>query len=321
MQKTFTCLNTLLHTLVEMDEVMFNLYILMAMRLTPPEISINKRIRRFFAVPPIKSRDLTVNGVGVQEIMPRRMVERPGGTGDFLFMVFFNAVTIGVNGKMQHFPSGNICIWDPSAGHFYGSVEREWSHSWTHCHGRLIDQWLKENELPRNTPFQLHDPWMCDRYLQELHFQLTHYAQPDEVIVHCLYQSFIRELARAYRGVGRKSPVPKDLLALKSFIEGHYEQPMHLEMLADRVHLSVPHLCAQFKRYFGMSVIAYVIQLRLNQAAYLLQDQTLSVTEIAQRVGYDDIYYFSKLFKNHYGASPRHARRNALAERTVPRPA
>jgi AraC family transcriptional regulator of arabinose operon len=288
---------------------------------TPPEISITKRIRHFFAVPPVRSRDLTINGVGVQEIMPKRMVERPGGTGDFLFMVFFNAITIESAGRLQQCPAGTIIIWDAGAGHHYGNPNKEWTHSWTHCNGRLIDQWLAENNVPRNTPFTLPDPWMCDQYLQDLHFELTHYVQPDEVIAQCLLQGWIRELARAARGIGRRNPIPTSLLALKSYIEGNYEESLSLDMLADRVHLSVPHLCSQFKRYFGMSVIAYVIQLRLNQAAYLLQDQTLTVTEVARRVGYDDIYYFSKLFKNHYGASPRNARRNAMAERTVTRPA
>jgi len=93
---------------------------------------------------------------------------------------------------------------------------------------------------------------------------------------------------------------------------------MTLEALSRRVHLSIPHLCAQFKRYFGVSVIGYVIQLRLHQAAYLLQDQTLTITDVARRVGYDDIFYFSKLFKSRYGASPRHARqRMRMQERAM----
>lgn len=53
-----------------------------------------------------------------------------------------------------------------------------------------------------------------------------------------------------------------------------------------------------------MSVIGYLIHLRLQHASYLLQDRNLRVKEIAQQVGYDDICYFSKLFKKHYEISP-----------------
>ncbi|HYF50267.1 MAG TPA: hypothetical protein VEJ63_12730, partial [Planctomycetota bacterium] len=79
-----------------------------------------KRIRHFFANPPVKSKELTIHGVGVQERMPPRMVERPQGTGDYLFMVFFEPVHIDVAGKLSEYPAGSIVMWDRGAGHIYG---------------------------------------------------------------------------------------------------------------------------------------------------------------------------------------------------------
>ncbi len=53
------------------------------------------------------------------------------------------------------------------------------------------------------------------------------------------------------------------------------------------------------------SPINYLIGVRLRQARYLLLDRQLQISEIARRVGYDDLFHFSKLFKKHFGLSPR----------------
>jgi two-component system response regulator YesN len=50
----------------------------------------------------------------------------------------------------------------------------------------------------------------------------------------------------------------------------------------------------------------------MREAAYLLHDRNLNVTEIARRVGYAEIFHFSKLFKKRFGRSPRETRRSYL---------
>jgi AraC-like DNA-binding protein len=46
----------------------------------------------------------------------------------------------------------------------------------------------------------------------------------------------------------------------------------------------------------------------MHEAAYLLRDEHLSITEIAQQLGYTDLYYFSRQFRKYYGLSPRQMR-------------
>jgi iron complex transport system substrate-binding protein len=67
----------------------------------------------------------------------------------------------------------------------------------------------------------------------------------------------------------------------------------------------VSHFSALFKAHFGTSPIDYLVRLRLRAAAYLLRDVNVSVSSAAASVGYDDLYYFSKLFKKKLGVSPR----------------
>lgn len=96
---------------------------------------------------------------------------------------------------------------------------------------------------------------------------------------------------------------------MRLYLDGHFHTPIILANLAARCHCSIPHFCNEFKKYFHCSAIEYVTRLRMHQAEYLLRDENLSVTEIARRVGYEDIYYFSKRFKQHFGLSPQNLRK------------
>ena len=78
-----------------------------------------------------------------------------------------------------------------------------------------------------------------------------------------------------------------------------------LQDLARTAGMSPSYFCTQFKKWFGLSPIDYLIQYRMLHAAHLLADNNLMVSEIALRVGYNDPFLFSKMFKKHFGQSPR----------------
>jgi AraC-like DNA-binding protein len=113
-------------------------------------------------------------------------------------------------------------------------------------------------------------------------------------------------------------PAPEDEVLKNSLhdirrqLEMDFNQSVTLEELAAQTGLSVSHFCAKFKQAFGNSAIDYLIEQRMQQAAYLLYDQNLKIQEIAKRVGYDDVFHFSKLFKKHHGQSPRALRKEQL---------
>lgn len=83
-----------------------------------------------------------------------------------------------------------------------------------------------------------------------------------------------------------------------------------IERYAKLCDLSESSFYFFFKRWCGLSPIDYRNELRLNAARSLLLHSTLSIQEIAAHVGFDDPYYFSRLFKKKCGVSPREFRRS-----------
>jgi AraC-like DNA-binding protein len=92
--------------------------------------------------------------------------------------------------------------------------------------------------------------------------------------------------------------------ALVSFMDNSYQRSLtgsHFEQALDRKY---EYLCQVFKKYSGMTIVAYLQQLRIQRAKHLLISTDKSVRDISEEVGLDDPFYFSKLFKKTELVSP-----------------
>lgn len=96
----------------------------------------------------------------------------------------------------------------------------------------------------------------------------------------------------------------KLVIAVLSYIEEHYRDG-ELSQLAEELHYDLYWLSKEVKKRTGKSYTELVQTKRLNQAAYLLVNTSMSVTEVAGAVGYENISYFHRIFQKHFGATPR----------------
>lgn len=92
---------------------------------------------------------------------------------------------------------------------------------------------------------------------------------------------------------------------IRQYLSDHYSEKISLDLIAKNMYLSSAYISKIFKEETGEAPINYLIKLRLEQARHQLEsnDRT-SIKAISTSVGYDDVYYFSKLFKKYYGVSP-----------------
>lgn len=102
----------------------------------------------------------------------------------------------------------------------------------------------------------------------------------------------------------RKPKDKLDLAEVRSYIDRHYDGPISLETVADIFYVSKEYLSKAFKAKFGGNLTDYVIGLRMKKARELICSSDLKIKSIAQTVGYEDVTYFNRLFKSHYGETP-----------------
>ncbi|MGG3839918.1 helix-turn-helix domain-containing protein [Paenibacillus thiaminolyticus] len=89
------------------------------------------------------------------------------------------------------------------------------------------------------------------------------------------------------------------------YIEANYQDPnFSLNAMADEFEMTSPYISAFFKKYGGRNITEYIAKLRVEEAKQLLADSRLTISDIAQRVGYASDVGFLRFFKKHEGVTP-----------------
>ena len=97
-------------------------------------------------------------------------------------------------------------------------------------------------------------------------------------------------------------PEPENETARKvgrsiAYMREHVNQPLQVATLAAYAKVSPSHFFALFKQITGCPPMDYFIRLRMRHACWLLDSTRASVKEVAAAMGYDDPFYFSRVFK------------------------
>lgn len=101
-----------------------------------------------------------------------------------------------------------------------------------------------------------------------------------------------------------------------AYMMRHLDEPLQVATLAAQVNVSPSHFFVLFKRQIGCAPIDYFIRLRMQHACRLLDETVMSVKEVAATLGYDDPFYFSRIFKsvNHVAPSEYRLLKNGARE-------
>ena len=88
------------------------------------------------------------------------------------------------------------------------------------------------------------------------------------------------------------------------FLNSNYTSPIRISALAARLQVSQQYLGRLFKAETGVTPVHYLNRLRIEKAKELMRSSKRNISEAALAVGFENIYYFSRLFKQHEGMSP-----------------
>ena len=95
----------------------------------------------------------------------------------------------------------------------------------------------------------------------------------------------------------------------------HLNESLRVSTLSEIAGVSASHFFWLFKLSTGYAPIDFFIRLRMHHACELLQDRSLTIKEIAGTLGYNDPFYFSRIFKSVTGVAPRDYRTTVLDSR------
>ena len=105
---------------------------------------------------------------------------------------------------------------------------------------------------------------------------------------------------------------PSTIRKIMDEIKEHYTENITLTGLAEKYAISVSYLSELLKEHLQLSFSEYISSKRIQKAKELLADESLSIEQIAEQTGYNDYFYFTKVFKKNTGISPSKYRKNLL---------
>lgn len=104
---------------------------------------------------------------------------------------------------------------------------------------------------------------------------------------------------------------------VKEFTQSHYARTITIDMIADYVGMNRSSFCTFFKKATGQTYITYLNKQRVDRACYLLRQGSFNITEVCYMVGFNDVPYFNRCFKNNRGMSPKEYAEGLLTKRQI----
>lgn len=213
--------------------------------------------------------------------------------------------TIRVESREYHLgPNQAFCIPRGRGHRYWAWGEEPWSILWVHFKGEDTAFYpLEEERLVSLSGIHEENRMM---FLFDLLFRAL---EGDYTLGNFIYLSQVLSLIlgelyqRERRGAaGEGSRRATDVIR---YMVRHLDQPLTLEQLAQEFDMSKSGLNAVFQKHTGRSPMDFFIRLKMKEACKILRSTDLRVYEAAQRVGYQDPYYFSRIFRKVVGISPR----------------
>ena len=123
------------------------------------------------------------------------------------------------------------------------------------------------------------------------------------------YFECVSIIYKIFAELQKKNYIPENqFVSIKpaiDYIEKHFlDKKITAEELTLCCTISYPYIKKLFVKKFGVPPIKYSIQLRINYACDLLKSELYTISQIAEICGFNDIYFFSRQFKEYVGISP-----------------
>ena len=191
----------------------------------------------------------------------------------------------------------------------YSDSEEPWTRIWVEVSGKIVEPVLDAYGLTRSMRF---DDISIEDYITQIHSTSEVLSNKDLMMEQCC-DTFIKMcqyIRRQMTPQTKKHDTMQDIVVLKSYMDTHLSERFTSEKCSQILSLSVSQTIRKFRAAYGVPPCEYVNRRRIEIAKQLLEDPTYSVQEIAEHIGFQDPYYFSKYFKKRCGKSPNEYRRD-----------
>ena len=190
---------------------------------------------------------------------------------------------------------------------YWSDTEDPWSIYWVHFTSDALQAFNRAYHIvPEQGPQYIPHNEKGIRIWEEMYENLSRGYSPENLMNTnlCLYHLIATFVFSQQQNQNSSSPEKAIIRETIDYMKNNLDKTIRIEDFADLNKYSVSHFSKLFRLTTGMSPIEYFIHLKMQKACQLLYTEDSRVKQIAALLGYDDPYYFSRLFKKYMNTSP-----------------
>lgn len=243
-------------------------------------------------------------------------IERPIGIELYTFLHFFNSVELEIGGERM-VTRPHACILYRYGTRQYFRSPDVLTHDWLHLR-QSAEADITRYGVPTDCVFYPSDTSFITAGVCEIELELIgnrpHGGELADAAARMLLIRLGRAQTDADRAPGLPANVRKMLFDFRAELLTHLDEPWTSTRMAHMLNMSVPRLYELYRAQFGVPPTEDLIRARIDAAKNALTSNGCAVTELANRLGYNNPSHFSRQFRQRTGISPRNFARKYQAD-------
>ncbi len=257
---------------------------------------------------------LSVNSCGYYKLAKLSSFEtsRPGGRSDYqLLYVAKGTADFKIDGELMTMEEGSAVIYFPHQPQYYNyRLENNPEVYWLHFSGTQVETYLKSLDFVNGSLFNVgikneYIP-IFEKIIRELQVRRKCFFELSNLYALELLSLMSRNMSEGSSNIYRINEQLQNIIEL---MNKSFPQKQSVTEYAKLCNMSTCWFINCFRTYTGMTPQQYITDIRVAKAKELLSYSSFNISEIASIVGYDNPFYFSRIFKKNTGQSPREYRK------------
>lgn len=264
---------------------------------------------------------LHITDIGYYPIADGHYVERRQGIPQYVFIYCVEGAGIyWIDGKEYHVHENQYFILPANRPHTYAAdANHPWTIYWIHFGGSLAPYYADKMQMPQDIRPEIDSRISTRTHIFEEIFQTLHQGNSAQQLHYasCLFHYYLGTLryVNQFRQARDNETNGNNIIAAaKHFMSENIEKRLSLHDIATYVGLSDSHFSHLFLSQVGESPIAHYNRLKIELAKELLASTDMKINQISFKIGFEDAYYFSRLFSHFLGMSPKQWRKNSASK-------
>ncbi|HKM03329.1 MAG TPA: AraC family transcriptional regulator [Lachnospiraceae bacterium] len=238
------------------------------------------------------------------------LIDRPEGSKDYLLLLFHSDIYVILNDQLEHLSPGSLILYSPNYPQYYYNSYSGIDNDWFHFNAKDFESFLSSIQIPCNTPIYINNITFFHQFFLSIEKEHLMKDIGASMMMNYMIKSLFIHLSRDYNSTD--TPIEKTphyeyerlFREVRSRVLSQMDYSWTIHEMSSLVGLSRSRFSYLYKNIIGLSPKEDLMTARINMAKHLLQSNNQPISSIAEKVGYTNIYQFSKQFKNFTTLSP-----------------